>query len=90
MWSQPYWNTHFPSKNPDLQLILFTKANITVFIYHHMQSSIYHATYDPIKLERSRPILWCAPALSAGLNDLMAMFMSENNSSEDKTKKPAS
>lgn len=70
--------------------VLFTKVNITVFIYHHMQTSIYHATYDPIKLERSRPILWCAPALSASLNDLIAMFMSENNSSEDKNKKPAS
>lgn len=56
---------------------LFTKeSDIAEFIYYHMHSSIYHATCDPIKLERSRPFLWCAPALLASLNDFMAMLMS--------------
>lgn len=37
---------------------LLTKGDITVFIYYHMDSSIY-ATFDYIKLERSRPLSFC-------------------------------
>lgn len=55
---------------------LLTEGNVTVFIYYRMHSSIYHDTCEHIKLERSRPFLWCSPVLLASLNNLMAMLIS--------------